>query len=47
MEANDQAGLTSPVVNVEQTVPNDRLSHGKNKGVAHIGTPFITAGHAL
>lgn len=35
MEANDQADLTSQVVNVEQTVPNGRLSHGKNKGVAH------------
>lgn len=48
MKANDQAGLTSQAVNVEQTVPgkpspNDRPSQGKNKGVALTRTPFIAA----
>lgn len=37
VKANDQAGLTSQAVNVEQTVPgkpspNDRPSQEKNKG---------------
>lgn len=48
MKANDQAGLTSQAVNVEQTVPgkpspNDRPSRGKNKGAALTRTPFIAA----
>lgn len=48
MKANDQAGLTSQAVNVEQTVPgkpspNDRPSQGKNKGTALTRTPFIAA----
>lgn len=47
MKANDQAGLTSQAVNMEQTVtgkpsPNDRTSQEKNKGVALTRKPFVS-----
>lgn len=45
--ANDQAGLTSRAVNVEQTVLNDRPRRGKNKGAAHRGAAFVTARSAF